>query len=170
MASLNYYEILNCDPSDSIDDIKKSYQALALKHHPDKQFARDETGVSNDIEQFYRIDEAWKLLRDPDKRQQYDAEMKQNKFNDEPIVHARIQQNDFEFDSINEIYTFPCRCGGVFVLPDDCVEPINCDKNQENNSLEESSKNDEQLDDEIYIECDECSFVVQLLNIQSSKT
>lgn len=163
--SLNYYEILNCRPNDSIDDIKKSYQALVLKHHPDK---RDENGQNSNakaLEEFYRIDEAWKLLREPDKRKQYDAEMRQHKFNDEPIVHAKVYRNDFDFDTDLDIFTYPCRCGGFFALPEDCIEPENCDSS-ENKTIENvhsinSHSND---DEEIYIECDECSFVVQLLS------
>lgn len=154
---VNYYEVLNCHPSDTIDDIKKSYQALILKYHPDKQSSINK----NDVGLFYQIDEAWKLLRDPDQRKKYDAEMQQNKFNDEPIVHAKIYRSDFEFDSESEIYTYPCRCGGFFVLPDDCIEPTNCDISSNASTNKNHNENDE---DEIYIECDECSFVIQLLS------
>lgn len=165
LQPLNYYEILNCQPSDSVDDIKKSYQALVLKHHPDKQCSNDQNNVTNDVERFYQIDEAWKLLRDPEMRRKYDAEMQQHKFNDEPIVHAKVYQSDFEFDSESQCLIYPCRCGGFFVLPDDCIEPNDCDT-IENNAVDKStSKNlDENNADEIYIECDECSFVVQLLS------
>lgn len=160
---INYYEILNCHPSDSIEHIKKSYQALVLKHHPDKQNTRDETNEATDINQFYQIDEAWKMLRDPERRKKYDAEMQQHKFNAEPIVHAKVYRSDFDFHSESQCYLYPCRCGDFFVLPDDCIEPNDCDIGKTDSSAK--SKNDcNEDDDEIYIECDECSFVIQLLS------
>lgn len=170
---LNYYEILNCHPSDTIDEIKKSYQALILKHHPDKQnnVANSNSNSSdpNDVQLFYQIDEAWKMLRDPEQRKKYDAEMQQHRFNAEPIVHAKIYRNDFDFDADSQSYLYPCRCGGYFVLPDDCIESDgHCDKSVENSSTDESdAKNGDE--NEIYIECDECSFVVQLLSNRKTK-
>lgn len=160
---INYYEILNCHPSDTIEEIKKSYQALVLKHHPDKQ----NTGNENDVELFYQIDEAWKMLRDPERRKKYDAEMKQHKFDDEPIVHAKVYRNDFEFDADSQSYIYPCRCGGYFVLPDDCIEPTDCDNSVVNCSDDSTRENCDE-NDETYIECDECSFVVQLLSNRKS--
>ncbi|XP_031626463.1 dnaJ homolog subfamily C member 24-like [Contarinia nasturtii] len=159
---INYYEVLNCHPSDSIEEIKKSYQNLVLKHHPDKQNA---SGNQN-IEQFYRIDEAWKMLRVPEQRKKYDAEMKQRKFDAEPIVHAKVYRQDFNFDSESQNFIYPCRCGSFFVLPDDCIESVNCDSSVINSSDDSKSNgcNENNDDDEIYIECDECSFVVQLLS------
>lgn len=161
----NYYEILNCQPSDSMDVIKKSYQALVLKHHPDKQSSVDQNNatINTGIEQFHQIDEAWKLLRDPEQRKNYDAEVRQHKFNDEPIVHAKVYRHDFEFDPESQCHVYPCRCGGYFVLPDDCIESNDCDTVRKELSLK-SEANDSEYSDEIYIECDECSFAVHLLS------
>lgn len=175
-SSLNYYEILQCNPSDSIEDIKKSYQQLILKHHPDKKSASaksangadstgDSSSKSSDIEAFHRIDTAWKLLRDPEQRKKYDAERQQHRFNDEPIVHANCNRSDFEFDPETQAYTYPCRCGGFFVLPDEfAIELSNCDKTDDTSRKQvDGDDDDDDGDDEIYIECDECSFVVRLI-------
>ncbi|XP_055316911.1 dnaJ homolog subfamily C member 24-like [Sitodiplosis mosellana] len=158
---INYYEILNCHPSDTIEEIKKSYQALVLKHHPDKQ---NTTGDRNVLQLFYQIDEAWKMLRDPEQRKKYDAEMQQHRFNDEPIVYAKIYRKDFEFDADSQSNLYPCRCGGYFVLPDDCIESSDCDNGVADSSIDENCGEN----DEVYIECDECSFVVQLLRNQNT--
>lgn len=181
-SPINYYEILHCNPSDSIDDIKKSYQQLILKHHPDKKSAfesknsvsRDSCSSSSkisDIEAFHRIDTAWKLLRDPEQRKKYDAEMQQHRFNDEPIVHANCYRSDFEFDAETQCYIYPCRCGGFFVLPDEFTAINNCDISQMDAPMKQpvignatTTAAGEDNDDEIYIECDECSFVVRLLS------
>lgn len=142
----NYYEILDCHSNDSIDVIKKSYQSLILKHHPDKS-AQANSDLS-DVERFQAIDEAWKVLRDVEKRKQYDAEMQQHRFNDTPIVHAIVRRNEFEWNAEMEQSVYPCRCGGLFVLPVDCATT--------------ETPSPEQIDD-IFIECDECSFVIQFI-------
>lgn len=163
----DYYEVLNCHPSDSLDDIKRSYQSLILKHHPDKQCA------AGDVARFHQIDEAWKMLRDPEQRKRYDAELQQHKFNDEPIVHAKVRRSEFAYDTVSQCYVYPCRCGGTFVLPDDCIEPTHCDNSirketHGSSSAGRTANDDPFMEDEIYIECDECSFVIQLLSNQTN--
>ena len=59
----NYYSILEVDKKSSIDDIKKSYKKLALKHHPDKG--------GND-KAFSAISEAYDILSDDNKKLLYD--------------------------------------------------------------------------------------------------
>lgn len=54
----------------SQDDIKKSYKQLALQHHPDKK-------GGDDIE-FKKINEAYQILNDPDKRKMYDTRYDDN--------------------------------------------------------------------------------------------
>lgn len=162
-SSGNHYEVLGCQPTDSTASIKKSYQSLILKYHPDKQnhgdSGNDETATAaTGIKRFQEIDFAWKILRDPEKRKQYDAEMQQQRFNGEPIVHERLHCNEFEFDSESKLYVYPCRCGGVFLLPEE-FSPT-ADAENESNPKYNSNNNEE---DDIYIECDECSFVLQLL-------
>jgi molecular chaperone DnaJ len=63
MAS-DYYKILGVDKNASDDDIKKAYRKLAHKYHPDKQ--------GGDAGKFKEINEAYQVLSDKSKRQQYD--------------------------------------------------------------------------------------------------
>ena len=60
----NYYEILGVGESATTDEIKKAFRKLAIKHHPDKWGSK---------EKFQEINEAYGVLSDEKKRQQYDA-------------------------------------------------------------------------------------------------
>ena len=65
--SEDYYKILGVEKAASADDIKKAYRKLALKWHPDKNpnnKAAEET--------FKKISEAYAVLSDQDKRNNYD--------------------------------------------------------------------------------------------------
>jgi molecular chaperone DnaJ len=60
---MDYYEILGVTKSASQDEIKKAFHKLAHKHHPDK---------GGDEKKFKEINEAYQVLSDAQKRQQYD--------------------------------------------------------------------------------------------------
>lgn len=65
---MSYYEILGVSPTAGNDEIKKAYRHLALRWHPDK----NPNSASESGEMFRRISEAYDVLSDPVKRQQYD--------------------------------------------------------------------------------------------------
>ncbi len=60
----DYYNVLGVSKGASQDEIKKAFRELAHKYHPDKQ------GGSAD--KFKEINEAYQVLSNPEKRQQYD--------------------------------------------------------------------------------------------------
>ncbi|OGP87240.1 MAG: integrase [Deltaproteobacteria bacterium RBG_19FT_COMBO_43_11] len=65
----DYYQILGIDKKASADEIKKAYRKLAIKWHPDK----NPTNKKASEEKFKKISEAYAVLSDPQKRQQYDT-------------------------------------------------------------------------------------------------
>ncbi|CDI86776.1 DnaJ domain-containing protein, putative [Eimeria praecox] len=58
-----FYEVLEVDKNASVQDIKKAYRKLAIKHHPDK---------GGDPERFKEISRAYEVLSDPEKKSIYD--------------------------------------------------------------------------------------------------
>jgi DnaJ-class molecular chaperone len=67
MAEKDYYEILGVKKTASDEEIKKAYRSLAKKHHPDKNKGNKEAE-----NKFKQISEAYAVLSDKEKRQQYD--------------------------------------------------------------------------------------------------
>lgn len=62
----DFYEILGVPKDADDDDLKKAYRKLALRFHPDKNFAPGATDA------FKAIGNAYAVLSNPEKRQQYD--------------------------------------------------------------------------------------------------
>ncbi|HEU4520428.1 MAG TPA: DnaJ C-terminal domain-containing protein [Thermoanaerobaculia bacterium] len=67
MASKDYYELLGVGKNASEDDIKKAYRKLAKKYHPDVN-----KGNKDAENRFKEISEAYAVLADKEKREQYD--------------------------------------------------------------------------------------------------
>jgi DnaJ-class molecular chaperone len=66
---MDHYVTLGVAKNATPDDIKKAYRKLASKHHPDK---------GGDTATFQKIEEAYRILSDPQQRQQYDNPMPQS--------------------------------------------------------------------------------------------
>lgn len=68
MEYKDYYKILGVDKHASQEEIKKAYRKLAVKYHPDKN--PDDKAAE---EKFKDVAEAYEVLKDPEKRKQYDT-------------------------------------------------------------------------------------------------
>lgn len=79
MAKKDYYKTLGVSKDASQDEIKKAFRKLARKYHPDVN--RDD---ENATEKFKEINEAYEVLKDPDKRARYDQ-----------FGHAGVGQGNF---------------------------------------------------------------------------
>ena len=72
MAKRDYYEVLGVDKKASAADIKKAYRKIAIKYHPDRQGDKSEAEKKEAEEKFKEAAEAYAVLSDDQKRQQYD--------------------------------------------------------------------------------------------------
>lgn len=120
----NYYEVLGVSENATAEEIKKNYRKLALEHHPDK-------GGNEDT--FKKISEAYEILGDESKKQNYDHQRKNpfrgggnifedffNSFNNQnrtPSVPDKIIELEISvLDSYNSVeksfsYSKNDRCG-----------------------------------------------------------
>ncbi|WP_373479303.1 DnaJ C-terminal domain-containing protein [Geminocystis sp.] len=67
---INYYEVLGVNSNATPEEIKKEFRLLARRYHPDLN-----PGNKDSEEQFKQINEAYDVLSDDKKRQQYDIQI-----------------------------------------------------------------------------------------------
>lgn len=95
----DYYQVLGVDKKASADEIKKAYRKLAVKWHPDKN-PNDKAAE----EKFKKISEAYAVLSDAKKRDEYDqfgsADRYRQQYSQEDIFR------DFDLDEILRSFGF----------------------------------------------------------------
>ena len=100
--SKDYYSLLGIEKNASKEDIKKAFRKLAHKYHPDKK--------DGDEKKFKEVNEAYTILSDDKKRQEYDTYGRTFQgggqgFNTSGFDFSGFggQNGNFEFD-INDIF------------------------------------------------------------------
>lgn len=65
--ALDYYAVLGVKKNASADELRKAYKKLSRENHPDRK-----PNDASASEKFKQVQEAWDVLGDATKRQQYD--------------------------------------------------------------------------------------------------
>ena len=89
MSQRDYYEVLAVNREASNEEIKKAYRKLALKYHPDRN-----QGDKTMEEKFKEASEAYEVLRDPEKRAQYDR-----------FGHSAFNGRGAQFQDVGDIFS-----------------------------------------------------------------
>ena len=104
LASLDYYEILRVTPESTPLEIQQAFHALSLRCHPDR-FVDDGPEVAAAAASVFKLAaQAYNVLRKPDLRQRYDAEL--GKAAGQPTrfdEHAVEQKKTFEQRTLHQI-------------------------------------------------------------------
>lgn len=85
---IDHYAALGLRSSATLADIKKAFRQQAALHHPDRNAAADAAS------RFRRVQEAYDVLADSDKRAAYDNNRQRNLL-DSPIDTARTIWLDY---------------------------------------------------------------------------
>jgi DnaJ-class molecular chaperone len=96
MSKETYYSVLGVNENASHDEIKKAYRSLSLKYHPDKN------NNNENVDKFHKISEAYEILGDETKRQEYNMSLK-SPFGD---------NDNFHFGNIDELFNTIFRQNG----------------------------------------------------------
>jgi len=94
-----YYQVLQVPSTISLVELKKSYHALAIKFHPDKN-----PGDPVSAERFKRITEAYAVLSDPSKRADYDRFLQDSQNIDSNDTSSNSGYYESYFDKKQDIF------------------------------------------------------------------
>ncbi|NWW98762.1 DJC24 protein, partial [Caloenas nicobarica] len=113
----DWYKILGAKPSDSLAELKRKYQKLALLYHPDKQKADVPAGeVEERVQRFIEIDQAWKILGNEETKKEYDLQQREENLANKWPLHAQIYLEEMSWNEDEQCYTLSCRCGGNYTV------------------------------------------------------
>ena len=105
---INYYEVLNCRADATSEEIRRNYKQLVLKFHPDKN--------NTNTEFFLKIQEAWNVLSNEEKRRQFDLETELR--SSHPLLYGSFKIAELICD-LEGNYSCSCKCGGTYILDEE---------------------------------------------------
>lgn len=134
----NLYDILGCDKTMSHEMLKENYRKLLVKLHPDKSISSSTTDACAEL------NKAWDILKDPDSKRVYDEQMEQSYIDTGVTIFETLNVNDLENNEFDDIMSYKCRCGGLFLVPKSTVLDTN-------------------VTEPILFPCDDCSLFIEIV-------
>ena len=116
---MDYYKILGVERTATKVEIKKAYRKLAMKYHPDRN-----PGDKEAEEMFKKINEAYQVLSDDEKRAIYDKYGKEG-------LEGQGYKTDFDFGDIFDIFNDIFGGGGFSQQSKSQQMPYDIDKTVE---------------------------------------
>nr|XP_006825906.1 PREDICTED: dnaJ homolog subfamily C member 24-like [Saccoglossus kowalevskii] len=97
--SVDLYAVFDANNKCSDDELKRIYQKLILKYHPDK-IDRDLPKHEKDkyLDRFIEIDKAWKILGHAEKRKEYDAKCQENAVSRKWPMNSEIDLDEMDYN------------------------------------------------------------------------
>lgn len=108
--SRTYYEILGVAHNAPVDQIKQAYRKLAKESHPDLH-----PGDAQAEARFKEIDEAWEVLGDAQKREEYDKKLAGDAKKKGPAKAKTAPVGQVDFDELMRSMDF----GNIFTPKSD---------------------------------------------------
>jgi DnaJ-domain-containing protein 1 len=108
----SYYAILNLHPSASVLEIRRSYRHLSKQYHPDTtELAKEQARV-----EFQKLNEAYAVLSNPEKRSLYDLKIGYSRFNVIQAPPDRDREQSWKSSAYLDPHDRPLSSGEIFVL------------------------------------------------------
>uniref|UniRef100_A0A7S3PA94 Diphthamide biosynthesis protein 4 n=1 Tax=Aplanochytrium stocchinoi TaxID=215587 RepID=A0A7S3PA94_9STRA len=105
---MDWYKVVGADRQSSADEIRKLYHDKIKALHPDKVTKENHTETSR--EEFLQVQEAWEILRDPEKRRQYDLQLGLGS------NATEVDLDDIPYNGEKEVFDYKCRCGDSILI------------------------------------------------------
>ena len=93
MSAKNYYDLLDLSPTATSDEVKEAYRLLVSMLHPDKFPSGSKQQQWAHIK-LQGINEAYSVLKDPQRRSQYDFETAQRRQSDRDSDGRRFREEE----------------------------------------------------------------------------
>lgn len=91
---MNYYEVLGVPTNARVEEIRHAYLAKATQLHPDRFPTAPPDVLAAVAGAAATIEEAWHTLRDPERRQRYDAQLASGGAAVTPARHVRLSARE----------------------------------------------------------------------------
>jgi hypothetical protein len=133
----NHYQTLNVDKKATPEEIKRAFKKLSLQYHPDKFKGNKEEAKK----MFFKIANAYEILSDADKREDYDEDLKKggkkrkNYYEDDEEIVFEGGNDHFSFEDLFESFF-----GGFNDDPSDNSNKKKSNKNKGKNKMQEEEE------------------------------